>query len=122
MPRRRDFMHGLFTGALWTLLSVMPSHASPSAEVTFRIRRLFGRSHAIRRLARRLDTATGPDAGAAFPDLIDTPSSDLRRMTDEQLLREIKTTMRDDFRHGRVVSIDGWCISRTELAILRLFA
>lgn len=106
-------------GALPFVAAPALAAAAPGARLEQRLAAIIPPAAAAR-IAARLRDASGGTAGVdrEFQDELGW----LRRQADtcparQRLATEIRRRVRDDFAVGRVLSLDGWILSRTELAL-----
>ena len=117
---RRSAMSWVITGFVFA--SFGPGLAKSYAQerhTIARLHRMFGASEPCIQLARRIDLRLNTGLCHSFHNCIGVSEIDLMAMSDAAFLAAIKHSIRRDFVVGRIVSIEGWQITATELAIVK---
>lgn len=108
-------------GGALCLSGLAPAIAGPK-DLAGRLARLVSEPQGARTVAARSradDRAVARLLAKAAETL---PAHVLPRTSDAALRRQIAAWSREDFRHGRVTSVDGWRMSETEIALATLAA
>ena len=110
---------GVIAGKLWCHSQALPTSKKPSLSM---LTSLYPTSPEIRLLGQKYLDQTGSSVSASVrrvaqhDSIVRAATARCRTMASEAL----EQACRDDFRSGRMLSIDGWILAQTELDIAAL--